>query len=625
MLRRLVLVGFLVLMSGSMLQIILGTVFSTVFLLIQVQSAPYVSAFDDQIAAVGSFCLVVLFLCEYAFKDAALVDLPEVKAQLSKEQTRIYVLNPLVLSVILIGALAGTLIVSLHLFYITFRQERARMRREARAAKARRLRYLSDDTECMLATLPPLQAEIARIHPTAASNPTYSAVLPRHGPFHVFLSHNWKHGQSEMRIISSRLKEMLPDVSIFLDVDFLGGGSDYPHIDVSDYCLCYLTQKWFTNAPCICEIVRAMIMRRPLIAVLEPDTSDQRGGHTEEECREILLSAKFAADCERFMGARVAKWAEDWARADVRLPTGQEIVDALFEKPAIVWYRLSDFQVVSMRLIAERLLSQSAVKTATPLAGEGQADAALRAGLSQVAAATKFPSSAPSSRSSYTQIAYMEGEIEQQMKKHPVKLPPVRKDCKFHMYCSPFSPGDGGQVAKDIALSLQKLFLPTLMWTSEPEHLHDCEHMALPASSYTWTRGEASDALAHEVCEAMRMGVHVIICHEVPGARLGDREARGACSFEELIATTPKHLCDAGIYNEIAMNMNGDEWRTAGLAKTAVQLAKGSGTREQWRRQPVEPGLMEDGEGGGSATTLKKSVKRAKLLAKVVPLDGPTS
>ena len=36
MLRRLVLVGLMVLMSGSMLQIILGTLFSAIFLLLQV-------------------------------------------------------------------------------------------------------------------------------------------------------------------------------------------------------------------------------------------------------------------------------------------------------------------------------------------------------------------------------------------------------------------------------------------------------------------------------------------------------------------------------------------------------------------------------------------------------------
>ena len=35
-------------------------------------------------------------------------------------------------------------------------------------------------------------------------------------------SHNWQHGQSAMRIIKTRLREMLPDIEVFLDVDNLG-------------------------------------------------------------------------------------------------------------------------------------------------------------------------------------------------------------------------------------------------------------------------------------------------------------------------------------------------------------------------------------------------------------------
>ena len=67
---------------------------------------------------------------------------------------------------------------------------------------------------------------------------------------------------------------------------------------------------------------------------------------------------------------------------------------------------------------------------------------------------------------------------------------------------------------------------------------------------------------------------------------------RHATSFEELIAATPGHLKTgtARIYNEIAMNLAGGEWRKAGLVKMGEQLAKGSGKREQWRVEPGELG-----------------------------------
>ena len=41
------------------------------------------------------------------------------------------------------------------------------------------------------------------------------------GSFHVFLSHVWGTGQDQMRIVKQRLVEMLPDASVFLDVDDL--------------------------------------------------------------------------------------------------------------------------------------------------------------------------------------------------------------------------------------------------------------------------------------------------------------------------------------------------------------------------------------------------------------------
>ena len=54
-----------------------------------------------------------------------------------------------------------------------------------------------------------------------------------------------------------------------------------------------------------------------------------------------------------------------------------------------------------------------------------------------------------------------------------------------------------------------------------------------------------------QVTAAMRQGVHLLLIHEVPGARLGDNEARHACIFEHFFEdhTTPKHLLKAGIYN----------------------------------------------------------------------------
>ena len=330
--------------------------------------------------------------------------------------------------------------------------------------------------------------------------------------------------------------------------------------------LCYLSQLWFTNPPCLREITRAMVLKKPLIALLESDTSVQHGGYHEAKCREILMSDEYADNLKTVMGPQVEKWAVAWDMPELQLPTCREIVEALFEKqPPIVWYRLADFQDVSMRLIAERLLQLPAAPVAT--------------------------------ESPYQQLTYMKGEIVQQVKGQ-LELPAVRADCRFHLYISPNSPGDG---ARGVARALQAL-LPSLTWTSDPLQLATCEHMIVLLTSKTWTRGEASDKFAAEVGEAMRKGVHRWLFHEVVGARCGDNEARHATSFENIIGATPKHIRGAQLYNEIAMNLGGGEWREAGLAKAARQLCKGSGTREQWTAAVrEEDDLWSSAQGDGHA------------------------
>ena len=147
-------------------------------------------------------------------------------------------------------------------------------------------------------------------------------------------------------------------------MDNLGGGSDHPHIDVSYAVLCYCTERWFTSYPCIRELVRAMLRKKPIIALLEPDTSEQHGGLTEAHIREILQGRKILKGSggeksfeQRLESLReeVSEWSEAWAGA-VDLPTAKEVEDALFEFAPIVWSPLTDIQDVSLRMIAERLL-----------------------------------------------------------------------------------------------------------------------------------------------------------------------------------------------------------------------------------------------------------------------------
>lgn len=110
--------------------------------------------FDNFLASACSFGLVTIFFCAYSFKYLTLTELPDIQSKLSREQRLVYAINPVVVGFIAVGALLGTLAFSLILFAITFHQEQKRLRREARAAKARRLRYETDNEEAIPTALP---------------------------------------------------------------------------------------------------------------------------------------------------------------------------------------------------------------------------------------------------------------------------------------------------------------------------------------------------------------------------------------------------------------------------------------------------------------------------------------
>jgi len=410
-----------------------------------------------------------------------------------------------------------------------------------RTTKARRLRYLLSDEEVTLKALKPLNTLLPQLHP----HTEHEGTIPRAGPFHIFLSHNWQHGQSAMRIVKVRLLELLPDASVFLDVDFLGGALPESHIDVSSVTLCFCTRRWFTSMPCVREAVRAVLRKVPLVALLDADTSDVQGGHGEGECRTILASPEYRARLSSLQ-EQVDTWAEEWG-VPLDLPSARQITSELFKMPAIVWYRLSDLQDVSMRMIAERMLLDSPKLPGT----------------------ASFGSSSVDNRNTYRQVAYVQDELAHRMRNQQILLTPLSMGCNFHIYCSGHNHG-----AIDVMNELVS-WCPALKYTTRIDQICECEHMLVLLTDKTWMSGEASENFAHDVWAAMLTGVHRFLVHEVPGARQYDNDARHARPFEYFFEVTPKELITGGLYNEIAMNLAGDEWRAPGLIKTVQMLAKG--------------------------------------------------
>lgn len=161
--------------------------------------------------------------------------------------------------------------------------------------------------------------------------------------------------------MKQRLLDMMPNVCVFLDVDHTATGSEASsneQVDTSNTTLCFATMMFFDSGPCLQEVVRAVLRKKPIILVLEED--EGRGGLTEAQVRAYFEEDKWNAmlgQTKNRLGRsggpgtlrdRVeGQWAESWGPewAGMKAPTGEEMLAAFFASPPIIFFRLTDLQV----------------------------------------------------------------------------------------------------------------------------------------------------------------------------------------------------------------------------------------------------------------------------------------
>jgi len=386
--------------------------------------------------------------------------------------------------------------------------------------------------------------------------------LGRGQKWHLFLSHIWSSGQDQVATIKRQLQLLLPGVSVFLDVDDLVEIGDLEwYIEASQCILIFLSKGYFFSRNCLREMDHSLLLNKPLVLVHEVDPG--KGGAPLE----TLMS-----DCP------------------------DEACDAVFggkERPSrdiIVWHRISDFQLISLKMVAARLLH------ATP----------------------KFDSRP-------MPVLYVPGEIS--------RLPLGFKK-RTHLFVSPKNPGaavladelrsryrSGGRTARDDAqafgfsynmpasmanvnlndtnhvfggiddirsvagavfetsfetarAALETRFgklgrisarLSTLGRASKKNaNQGPATHMLLYLAHSTF-EGEDGNDLADEVRRARAAGVPVILVHEV------DPE-NGGCPFSRFFETTPQDLISNGLYKTIAIAFPAYPHRSASYALLARAL-----------------------------------------------------
>ena len=99
----------------------------------------------------------------------------------------------------------------------------------------------------------------------------------------------------------------------FLDVDNLKSGSGTAEVDKSECILVFCTSQYFEKKNSLKELYRAVVQRRPMLAMLEPDPS-QEGGLDQAAVEALITNAKL----DKFKLRK--KWAE-WKDEGELLPS----------------------------------------------------------------------------------------------------------------------------------------------------------------------------------------------------------------------------------------------------------------------------------------------------------------
>ena len=158
----------------------------------------------------------------------------------------------------------------------------------------------------------------------------YLMALPPRAPgiaWHIFVSHTWATAQDQARVIKERLKQLVPGINTFLDVDNLDDISrleDY--VAASQVILIFLSGGYVTSRNCLRELRAAVHQKKTLLVVRE--TEDQKGRISDESVRESLKDEP-------------------------------ELLAALFDAPSVDWQRVSEYQNVSLLQIARQLVPEA--------------------------------------------------------------------------------------------------------------------------------------------------------------------------------------------------------------------------------------------------------------------------
>jgi hypothetical protein len=409
-------------------------------------------------------------------------------------------------------------------------------------------------------------ADERRVVVARLTAPPHLVVAPRQlerSKYHCIISHQWGTGQDQANALKARLQALAPGLRCFLDVEdledtsrleeyvrasdvfigFLSGSADATlssAVPVSSFSAAdVLRSDYFRSANCVREISAAAAATKQICFVME---IDKRHGAVPLEIHR--------RDCP-------------------------EKLRQLFDvNPIVPWFRAVQFQLLTLRLILQRVLGT--------LAGE----------------------------------LYIPGHILHKMEPMLPPAPPA----VFHLHVSCNNPG-ATEVAALLASEAERIGGAPLLTTDMPDHQHLAVRTLLYLSADlddSWPR------LQVQVEDALRRGgpSSLLLLHE-------QRGGCGAAPFDAIIERTPERLKELGVFRTTALPLTEspavrvdgtmmDECITVSL-RLALQVLCGGSADAATGRKTSPPSLerlgnIPLGRGGTFQALLAGVSRRARVL-----------
>ena len=379
-----------------------------------------------------------------------------------------------------------------------------------------------------------------------ASNHPPDLVLNEEKIYHLFLSHVWSTGQDQCAVIKRQLNLLLPGISVFLDVDDLEDiGALEKYVEQTQCMLLLLTRGYFHSRNCLREVDATLGQQKPYFLVHEAD--EAKGGGPLSALKSECASKR------------------------------PELAEALFnedEQVIVRWHRVADFQLLTLRLIAERAIAATLAPGTDGIRGSmlyarGEIQRKIFGFPEQVVLYTS---------SANPGAAAVAGELADKFAKGNALFATTQRrpggfteyeaneEEGWIDYKEPSPPSvkvvrASGRFKQATELSFRRRSSRLPM---TPGAEAEATHMVLYLNEETFA-GEAGAVLAHELREARARGMPIEIYHECDPARAG-------CEFAKFFTTTPEDLLAEGLYSQLAIALQPGAHREVSLALCAKSL-----------------------------------------------------